>query len=84
MMCSRLASAPALPEGPRDSASLQTLRLLRDSTTYLGELRESYGGIFTLRPLHSPPFVVVCDPALVGAIFTGDPATLHAGAANRT
>jgi len=27
--------------------------------------------------------VVVCDPALIGAIFTGDPATLHAGAANR-
>jgi hypothetical protein len=76
-------SAPALPEGPRDSASLQTLRLLRDATSYLRELRESHGGIFTLRPLHSPPFVVVGDPALIGAIFTGDPATLHAGAANR-
>jgi cytochrome P450 len=73
----------ALPEGPRDSASLQTLRLLRDSTDYLCELRATYGGIFTLRPLHSPAFVVVCDPALVGALFTGDPATLHAGAANR-
>jgi cytochrome P450 len=72
-----------LPEGPRDSASLQTLRLLRDSAAYLHELRESYGGIFTLRPLHSPAFVVVGDPALVGAIFTGDPGTLHAGAANR-
>jgi cytochrome P450 len=83
MMFSKLASAPALPDGPRDSASLQTLRLLRDSTSYLRELRASYGGIFTLRPLHSPAFVVVCDPALIGAIFTGDPATLHAGDANR-
>jgi cytochrome P450 family 135 len=83
MMSSRPASVPALPEGPRDSSSLQTLRLLRDSTSYLRELRESYGGVFTLRPLHSPPFVVVCDPALVRVIFTGDPATLHAGDANR-
>ena len=83
MMTSGPASAPALPEGPRDSASLQTLRLLRDSTSYLRELRTSYGAIFTLRPLHSPAFVVVCDPALVGTLFTGDPATLHAGAANR-
>jgi cytochrome P450 len=79
----RPASATALPEGPRDPASVQTLRLLRDSTSYLRELRESYGGIFTLRPLHSPAFVIVCDPVLVGGIFTGDPATLHAGAANR-
>ncbi len=76
-------SVPALPEGPRDSASLQTLRLLRDAGSYLRELRERYGGIFTLYPLHLPPFVVVSDPALIGAIFTGDPATLHAGAANR-
>ncbi|HTD07649.1 MAG TPA: cytochrome P450 [Solirubrobacteraceae bacterium] len=83
MMSSRPVSVAALPEGPRDSASLQTLRLLRDAGSYLRELRESYGGIFTLRPLHSPAFVVVCDPALIGALFTGDPATLHAGAANR-
>ncbi len=83
MMSSGPASAPALPEGPRDSSSLQTLRLLRDSTSYLRELRERYGGVFTLRPLHSPALVVVCDPALVRVIFMGDPATLHAGAANR-
>jgi len=83
MMSSRPASVTVLPEGPRDSASVQTLRLLRDSTRYLRELRESYGDIFTLRPLHSPAFVVVCDPALVGVLFTGDPVTLHAGAANR-
>ena len=83
MVSSRPASAPALPEGPRDSASVQTLRLLRDSSSYVRALRETYGGIFTLRPLHSPAFVVVCDPALVGALFTGDPQTLHAGGANR-
>lgn len=77
------ASAPALPHGPSDSSSLQTLRLLRDSTSYLSELRKSYGGVFTLRPLQSPAFVVVCDPALVRVLFTGDPATLHAGEANR-
>jgi cytochrome P450 family 135 len=82
-MCPRLARARTLPEGPSDSASLQTLRLLRDSTTYLRELWERYGAVFTLRPLHSPALVVVCDRALIGAIFTGDPATLHAGAANR-
>jgi cytochrome P450 family 135 len=77
------ASVPALPDGPGDSSSLQTLRLLRDSATYLSELRKSYGGAFTLRPLHSPALVVVCDPALVRVIFTGDPAVLHAGEANR-
>jgi cytochrome P450 len=74
---------PELPDGPCDSSSLQTLRLLRDSTSYLSELRKSYGDVFTLRPLHSPAFVVVCDPALVRVIFTGDPAMLHAGEANR-
>jgi cytochrome P450 len=74
---------PALPDGPSDSSSLQTLRLLRDSTSYLSELRERYGGIFTLRPLYSPALVVVCDPALVRVIFTGDSTMLHAGEANR-
>ncbi len=83
MVSFRPASVPALPEGPRDSASVQTLRLLRNSTSYVRELRETYGGAFSLRPLHSPAFVVVSDPALVGALFTGDPQTLHAGAANR-
>jgi hypothetical protein len=74
---------PALPDGPSDSSSLQTLRLLRDSTSYLSELRELYGGAFTLRPLYSPALVVVCDPALVRVIFTGDSTMLHAGEANR-
>jgi cytochrome P450 len=79
----RPACVPALPDGPNDSSSLQTLRLLRDSTSYLSELRKGYGGVFTLRPLYSPALVVVCDPALVRAIFTGDSTTLHAGEANR-
>jgi cytochrome P450 len=79
----RPACVPALPDGPSDSSSLQTLRLLRDSTSYLSELRKSYGGVFTLRPLYSPAFVVVCDPALVRVIFTGDSTVLHAGEANR-
>jgi cytochrome P450 len=71
-----------LPPGPDDSSSTQTLRLLRDSWQYTSEQKQAHGDIFTLRPLSSPPVVVVSNPILVRNVFTG-PSILQAGIANR-
>ena len=79
----RSTNTVRLPDGPDDTASVQTLRLLRGEGTYLIEQRQRYGRTFTLRPLHFPPLVVVSEPRLAQTLFTGDTASLHAGAANR-
>jgi len=71
-----------LPFGPSDASAKQTLRLLRDSWRYMSELRQAHGDVFTLRPLRSPPLVVVSDPRLAREVF-GGPSTLRAGVANR-
>jgi cytochrome P450 len=75
--------AGRLPPGPADSGSLQALRLLRDGGPYLLEARERFGKVFTLRPLQSPPLVVVADHELAHEVYAGDAAVLLAGAANR-
>lgn len=62
--CSRAARGP-----PARFCITQALGLLRDSRSYLRGT--ATGAVFTLSPLHSPAFAVVCDPALIRAIFTG-------------
>ena len=48
----------------------------------LERYRRRYGDVFALDVWPFDPLVVVADPARCGAIFTGDPAQLHAGEGN--
>jgi cytochrome P450 family 135 len=52
--------------------------------SWMAKRRERYGDVFSS---HFPFFgrvVYVADPALIKEVFTGDPATFHAGEANAT
>ena len=44
---------------------------------------ETYGNAFTIRFIATPPMVFVSEPAAIRQVFTGDPANLQAGRANR-
>lgn len=45
--------------------------------------RDRYGDTFTIRIANEGEWVLMSDPDAVREIFTGDPAVLHAGKANR-
>jgi cytochrome P450 family 135 len=48
----------------------------------LDQCQARYGDMFTIRLPHEGTWVFVSDPEVVKQVFTGDPALLHAGAAN--
>ena len=50
---------------------------------FMERSRERYGDVFTLRIAQEGSWVFLTDPELVKQVFTGDPAVLHAGEANR-
>jgi cytochrome P450 len=45
-------------------------------------LRERYGDAISVRIAHEGTWILLSDPAAIKEVFTGDPATLHAGEAN--
>jgi cytochrome P450 len=71
-----------LPPGPRLPGVVQAVRFSRDPIGYLERNRRRYGDVFTIPFPAFGRLVYVADPALVKQVFTGDPATYHAGAAN--
>jgi hypothetical protein len=71
-----------LPPGPRLPGVVQAVRFSRDPIGYLERNRHRYGDVFTIPFPAFGRLVYVVDPALVKQVFTGDPATYHAGAAN--
>jgi cytochrome P450 len=73
---------PALPPGPPLPRLVQSLLVLGPAEPFLRACRRRYGGAFTMRLLFGPPSVVVSDPALVRAVFTGPPDVLRAGESN--
>ena len=73
-----------LPPGPRTPALLQMVRYARDPLGFLAEHQRSKGDIFTVRFPYFGKIVYVAGPDLVKALFTGSPATFHAGEANAT
>lgn len=73
---------PAPPD-VRLPVPLQSLGFMVREAPLLRRLQREYGDVFTLRIGGGlPPFVVIADPALVKAVFTGDPAMLRAGEGN--
>ena len=61
---------------------MQAIRFSRDPIGYLERCRRRYGDVFSLPFPAYGRLVYVADPELVKQVFTGDPATFHAGAAN--
>ncbi|MGI8921105.1 MAG: cytochrome P450 [Solirubrobacteraceae bacterium] len=72
----------SLPPGPPYPRALQTLGWMRRPGPFLERCRERYGDTFTLRIAHEDCWIVLSDPDVVKEVFTGNPATLHAGEAN--
>ena len=73
-----------LPPGPRTPPLFNGLRYARDPLRYFPRLRERHGDMFTVSFPDFPRVVYLAEPSLVRALFTGDPAQLHAGEANAT
>jgi cytochrome P450 len=80
----RAARRDSFPPGPRTPALLQMVRYARDPLGFLAEHQRIQGDIFTVRFPYFGKIVYVASPDLVKALFTGSPATFHAGEANAT
>ena len=61
----------------------QTAAWLVRPGPFLLRAQARYGDAFTIRIAGVPPCVVLAHPDAVREVFTGDPALLHAGKANR-
>ncbi len=72
-----------LPPGPRMPRALQTAIWSRKAQWMLEQSRARFGQMFTLRIAHEETWVVLADPELVKAVFTGDPKVFHAGEGNQ-
>lgn len=73
----------ALPPGPRLPVSLQTLLFGRYRHKFLPAMRRRYGDTFTLRIApHTRRLVMLSSPTDIRTVFTGQPATFHAGEGN--
>jgi cytochrome P450 len=62
---------------------LQTAIWFRRAQWMMAQCQRRYGDTFTLKIAYEGMWVMVSDPEDVKAVFTGDPALLHAGEANR-
>jgi cytochrome P450 len=80
----RAARRDPFPPGPRTPALVQLVRYARDPLGFLADHQRSQGDIFTVRFPYFGKIVYVASPDLVKALFTGSPATFHAGEANAT
>ena len=74
---------PVLPPGPRMPRVLQTAIWFRRAQWMMAQCQRQYGAAFRLKIAYEGMWVMVSDPEDVKAVFTGDPALLHAGEANR-
>jgi len=76
-------SIPQVPPGPRYPRPLQTIGWLKRPGPWMERCRDRYGDTFTIRIANEGEWVLMSDPDAVREVFTGDPALLHAGRANR-
>lgn len=70
------------PRGPSLPVILQTYRYVRNPLPLLDECAARFGDAFTLRLLGTGPWVFLCSPPLVKAMFTAPADVVHAGEAN--
>ena len=73
----------SFPPGSRLPAVVQAAIWVFWPTTFLKNGFRKYGPAFALRIPRYPPIIFLSDPEAIRQIFAGDPAVLHAGAANR-
>ena len=78
-----LTGMSTLPPGPRMPRALQTLAWITRPMPWMERLRERHGDVFTVRIAQEGTWVFLAHPDAVKQVFTGDPALLHAGEANR-
>jgi cytochrome P450 family 135 len=72
----------SLPPGPRNPAFAQGLSWLFRPVPFMQSARRKYGRAFLARLGPEQRVVFLSDPALVEAVFTGDPELLHTGDIN--
>jgi cytochrome P450 len=70
------------PPGSRLPGVVQAVRYARDPVGLLERYQRRYGDVFSLPFPAFGRLVYVADPDLIKQVFTGDPGTFHAGAAN--
>ena len=63
-------------------SALQTFRMWRDPVAFQTASQARFGDPFSLKFFPVGDLIVVSDPGAVRSIFTGDPTTFRAGAAN--
>ncbi len=73
----------ALPPGPRQPKTIQTIAHWSRPIPFLERCRARYGRRFTIRLLATPPFVMISDPEEIKQVFTAPPEVLHPGAGAR-
>ena len=69
----------ALPPGPRQPKTIQTIGWWSRPIPFLERCRARYGKRFTIRLLATPPFVMLSDPEEIKQVFTAPPEVLHPG-----
>jgi cytochrome P450 len=79
---SALVGPVALPPGSRLPGIAQLVLLFVKPTEFLDSCAAKFGHTFTLRIPGVPPFIQTSDPALIEAIFKGDPDIFEGGKAN--
>jgi cytochrome P450 len=78
-----VSPAATLPTS-RVPALVNAVRYGRDPIGFFPRLYRRHGGMLRFSFPDFRDVVLVADPDLVASLFTGDPATLHAGEANAT
>jgi cytochrome P450 len=71
-----------IPPGPRGPQHLLGGQWLLREHRVLERWRRRYGDVFSLKAWPMGLLVVICEPAEIKRIFTGDPEQLEAGAGN--
>ena len=69
----------ALPPGPRQPKSIQTIGWWSRPIPFLERCRARHGKRFTIRLLATPPFVMLSEPEEIKQVFTAPPEVLHPG-----
>ena len=72
-----------MPPGPRVPRLFQMSHWIFRPIPFMRSCAASYGNAFTIRFNATPPMVFISEPAAIRQVFTGDPANLQAGRANR-
>ena len=72
-----------LPPGPPFPRLVQMFQWIFRPIPFMRSCAETYGNAFTIRFIAIPPMVFISEPAAIKQVFTGDPANLRAGRANR-